>query len=146
SHKDTLKRHLKTHPEEKPYQCSLCNRTSSQNYTLKKHLKSHTGDKLYQCSHCDKTFSLNDNLIKHMKTHIGEDKNNFIDSVKYFNVNEFIDKVSSFDNMYISYKLLGECVMCYEKIHLTQYTVILAHPLRIRITCINCKLLIYIVL
>ncbi|CAL4074544.1 unnamed protein product, partial [Meganyctiphanes norvegica] len=112
---------------------------------LKKHLKTHTGDKLYQCSHCDMTFSLNDNLIEHLETHIGEDKNQSIDSAKYFNVKEFIDKVSSFDNMYISYRLLEECVMCYEKIHPTQYTVILSYPLRIRITCINCKLLIYIV-
>ncbi|CAL4123034.1 unnamed protein product [Meganyctiphanes norvegica] len=106
---------------ERLYKCSNCEKAFSQKGNLIKHMRTHTEEKPYKCSHCekdfsDKTFTHMFTLVRHKKrVHIENNPYDLIDSIAYHNVEDFIEKVSSFDNMYISYEPLEECVMCYEK-------------------------------
>ena len=56
SHRGELKRHIKTHSRENPYQCSNCDKAFIQRGHLKSHIRKHSSKKLYQCRHCDKGF------------------------------------------------------------------------------------------
>ena len=44
----------KTTGDDKPYQCSHCDKTFSLKGNLTTHLRTHTGEKPYQCSHCER--------------------------------------------------------------------------------------------
>ncbi|CAL4064970.1 unnamed protein product, partial [Meganyctiphanes norvegica] len=57
----------------KPFQCSLCEKSYSQNDQLMIHMKIHSGEKPYSCRHCGNTFAKNCDLITHLKTHTGEE-------------------------------------------------------------------------
>ena len=59
SHIIALEKHVISHAREKPYKCSQCKKTFSDNNNLKIHLKIYTEETPYQCSECDKAFSNN---------------------------------------------------------------------------------------
>ena len=58
-----------THIDEKPLECTQCNKSFSNPDTLKIHMLRHTGENTYHCSFCDKSYSLNHNFESHLEMH-----------------------------------------------------------------------------
>ncbi|XP_064083860.1 gastrula zinc finger protein XlCGF7.1-like [Macrobrachium nipponense] len=55
---------------EKPFTCSVCQRSFSHQSHLKPHMRTHTGEKPYTCSVCQRKFSRQNNLNRHMRCHL----------------------------------------------------------------------------
>ncbi|GFY47230.1 zinc finger protein [Trichonephila inaurata madagascariensis] len=72
SRKYSLKVHLLTHSDEKPYKCKFCNKGHTRLDQLKNHQRIHTGEKPFVCSVCDKKFSYKQSLKVHLSIHSGE--------------------------------------------------------------------------
>lgn len=75
-----LKDHERTHTNERPYNCTVCDRRFRRSSTLKVHLRIHSGERPYACTYpgCGKTFTESGNLNTHKKLHKKineEDKN-----------------------------------------------------------------------
>ncbi len=65
-----VKRHMKTHNGEKPFNCPLCTYASAQLVNLQRHLRIHTGEKPYKCDSCTFACSSHGNLKRHQRMHV----------------------------------------------------------------------------
>ncbi|XP_033946348.1 zinc finger protein 329-like [Pseudochaenichthys georgianus] len=67
-----LRRHMTTHPDEKPYSCQTCGRDFRESSSLMYHMRLHTDEKKYTCKTCGKKFRFNIDFESHMRIHTGE--------------------------------------------------------------------------
>lgn len=67
------------HTGEKPYECSICQKTFNQSSARNIHLKIHAGHRNHICKICEAAFTQSASLKRHMKCHISFDLNKISD-------------------------------------------------------------------
>ncbi|KAJ8922312.1 hypothetical protein NQ315_004254 [Exocentrus adspersus] len=66
----SLKKHLVSHGEERPFPCHLCNKKFKRRYQLSTHIKVHDGSLSFECDLCLKKLRSRSSLITHRKLHL----------------------------------------------------------------------------
>ncbi|XP_055697605.1 zinc finger protein 271-like [Phlebotomus papatasi] len=59
-------------PAEKPFECSVCQKTFGKKSVLNRHLLIHTGKKPFRCDICRQTFTQKSSLVVHKVIHTGD--------------------------------------------------------------------------
>lgn len=54
---------MKSHSEERPHKCSVCERGFKTLASLQNHVNTHTGTKPHRCKFCDSAFTTSGKLI-----------------------------------------------------------------------------------
>ena len=62
-----LTRHMKTHSEERPHKCHICDRGFKTVPSLQNHINTHTGVRPHKCKECDSAFTTSGELVRHVR-------------------------------------------------------------------------------
>lgn len=62
-----LSRHMKSHSEERPYKCSVCERGFKTLASQQNHVNTHTGVKPHNCKFCSSSFTTSGELARHTR-------------------------------------------------------------------------------
>lgn len=68
-----LNKHMRTHVEDRKFNCNLCEKKYKSGDGLRNHMKAiHADMRPFNCSYCTKAFHTNTILTNHLRTHTGE--------------------------------------------------------------------------
>ncbi|XP_017473428.1 PREDICTED: transcriptional repressor CTCF-like isoform X1 [Rhagoletis zephyria] len=62
-----LSRHMRSHSDDRPYICSMCDRGFKTNITLQNHRNVHLGNKPHPCLSCESRFTTAGDLARHVR-------------------------------------------------------------------------------
>ena len=62
-----LSRHMKSHSEDRPHKCSICQRGFKSMASLQNHINTHTGVRPHKCKSCDSAFTTSGELVRHIR-------------------------------------------------------------------------------
>nr|XP_054920584.1 zinc finger protein ZFP2-like [Dermacentor andersoni] len=71
-HSCHLKIHNRTHTDERPHKCQICAKSFRQSSHLDNHRRTHTDERPYKCQICNKSFRQSNHLDNHKRVHTGE--------------------------------------------------------------------------
>lgn len=61
-----LRIHMRTHFNDKRYECEICKKRFNEKVNLKTHMAVHSNEKPYECKLCGKTYKSNTHLKEHI--------------------------------------------------------------------------------
>ncbi|XP_070194040.1 uncharacterized protein [Littorina saxatilis] len=62
-----LTRHMKSHSEDRPHKCDICQRGFKTYASLTNHVNTHTGIRPHKCKECDAAFTTSGELVRHVR-------------------------------------------------------------------------------
>lgn len=62
-----LSRHMKSHSEDRPHKCNICQRGFKSVASLQNHLNVHMGVRPHKCKSCDSEFTTSGELVRHIR-------------------------------------------------------------------------------
>ena len=62
-----LSRHMKSHSEDRPHKCTICQRGFKSMASLQNHINTHTGVRPHKCKSCESAFTTSGELVRHIR-------------------------------------------------------------------------------